>query len=281
MKLLDITSTSDTSQFPFKKGTLQFMQDAHRETLAATIKALIGIGYSPTVIYVMSGVLNSGTAPSYTTNAGSIFFNGEIFDIDAVNFTASGSNVAVFGIVQSQFSIDADPVTFTDFVVRNVHNIRKMQLSQGASGTGLADFSQLYRLNFNIPALLNLTAMAGTVGGTNYSDNILQVIGMYPNLGLYVPAPVNSLHPILAVGSYNIGDLVNSNINTYAVTFPTALATANYQVLGAIISNGTVSQDTTVVWSIANRLTTGFQLNAKEIVSTVQNVAFEYTIIQK
>jgi hypothetical protein len=278
MKILDVTPITDASEFPVKKGTLQFLQDAHQETMAALIEALIGAAYNPAVVYILVGVVNSGTYPAYSITAGAAFYNGEVFLIDPATFTATGSNVAIFQIVVSQYTTDADPVTFTDTTVRNVHNIRKLQIVQGATGSGIADYSAAFVMNFFIPDQLNLTAPnTGT-----YLGNLLQLIGSYPNIALFVPPSANP-NPILTAGSVNVGDVNVTGTGTdVAVTFGSALSTASYYVVGTVISNGTnVTFDTKVTWSIRNRLTTGFTVHFEEYVNAPQNIAFEYIIFKK
>lgn len=276
MKILDTTAITNASQFPVKKGTLQFMQDAHRESLAATIKSLIGPSYNSAVIYMMSGGINSGVLPTYNVAAGAIFYNGEVYDFAGASFTATGSNVGVWTTLQTQYTTDADPVTFTDSTVRNVHNIRKMQLSQALTGTGLADFSQTYFLSFQIPALLNLTAPVASP----YVGNQMQLIGTYPNIIAYVPAASN-LNPALSSGSLNVGNIGSSGYNSFVVTFPTALLTTNYIIMGSIISNGTDYLDATVLWVIKNKTTTTFTVTLREDSSVLQNVAFEWIAFSK
>lgn len=276
MKILNTAPITNSSQFPVKKGTLAFLQLAYQEAIAAQMVSLIGPTYNPATVYVMFGVVNSGTAPSYSITAGAAFYNGEVFYIDAAAFTASGSNVAVFSIAQTQYTTDADPVTFSDAVVRNVHDIRKLVISQGASGSGIADYSALYRLSFYIPLQLNMTAPVTPP----YDDNVLQLIGSYPNYYLYVPAPNNN-HEILTAGSFNVGDVPGIGGFDQTVTFGTPLTTADYYVVGTLVSNGTPEADSVVFWTIRNRLTTGFQVHFREFTNSTENIAFEYIVFKK
>lgn len=274
MKKLSVTPITNSAQFFPKKGTLEFLQLAHREGFTAILRALIGAAYDPAVVYILYGVENTGTYPVYTISEGVVFFNGEIYYVDAAGYSATGSDVAVFSIIQTQYTTDADPVTLSDATVHNIHNIFKMQTTAGAPGSGLANFTQAFRMNFNIPPQFNLTAP--TAGA--YAGNQLKLIGAYPDTIAFVP-PATNLNPVLYAGSYNVGDY--SPGTSYAVTFPSALATASYYVMGCICSNGTPADDVTLVWGIRNRLTTGFTLNLGEFSSSVQNVAFEYIIFAK
>jgi hypothetical protein len=276
MKKLNVSAISDSARFPLKKGTLQFLQDAPKEVLADLIKALIGPTYNPATMYVMSGCINSTTAPTYNVSAGVLFYNGEVYDFDGASFTATGGNVAVWSIIQSQYTTDADPVTFTDLTPRNVHNIFKMQLAQAASGSGLSDISASAYLSFQIPAQVNLSAP----GSAPYAGNQMQLIGSYPNYVLYVPAASN-LNPALASGSVNVGNGVAGG-SDFNVVFGTALLTSNYIVMGSLVSLGTPDVDSTFIWTIRNRTTTGFTVHMHEdTAGTVQNVAWDWIAFSK
>jgi hypothetical protein len=190
MRILDISAVTDSAQIKIKKGTLQFLQDAHKETVAATIIALIGSSYDTSVLYVLYGCKNTGSGTSYIISAGAVFYNGEIYYVTASSFTLSGSNVALFTQVITQYTTNADPVTFTDSTSHNVHNIRQMQVNQGVSGSGVRDFSAIQVLSFTIPAQLNLTATGlGSISGT------------YPNLSVDVATPSYTGVKLLWVGT--------------------------------------------------------------------------------
>lgn len=270
MKKLATSAITNSAQFFPKKGTLEFLQLQHRETTAATIIALIGPTYNAGTVYVFSGVVNTGTYPVYTVTAGVVFYNGEIYYIDAASFTATGTDVAVFSTIQTQYTTDADPCTFSDATTHNIHNIIKMQLTAGVSGSGLANIAQAFYMNFNIPAQLLLTGTGQAI-----------VSGTYPNINVSVP-PATNINPILFAGSYNIGAAGGSFPAgaDYAITF-TAISTASYYVVGTIISNGTPDNDTVCFWTIRNRTTTGFTINVHKSVNVATNIAFEYVLFAK
>ena len=267
MKKLSVTPITNSAQFFPKKGTLEFLQLTHRETTAATIIALIGSAYSASVVYVLYGCVNSGTYPVYTITAGAVFYNGEIYYVDAASFTASGANVAVFSTVQTQYTTDADPCTFSDATTHNIHNIVKMQITAGAVGSTIADLSQGFYMSFTIPQQLILTG-----------SGVAAVTGSYPNLNIYVPTPPTSTNPILFAGSFNVGD---PGASSYTVTFGVTLSTASYYVVGTIICNGTPSVDVRTQFGINNRTTTSFGLHLNEWTAGFQNIAIEYIIFAK
>jgi hypothetical protein len=283
MKVLDVSSITDSSEFPIKKGTLKFLQDAGTEAISGIVYGLIGTAYNPAAVYILWGAANSGSGAVYILSAGWAFYNGEVFQIDAATFTLTGSNVALFSLVTTQYVTNADPVTFTDAAVRNVHNIRKIVITQGVSGSGLANYTQGYFLNFTIPAQLNLTAPA--TAGTPYAGNQVQIAGVYPNINLFV-SPASNLNPVIFAGSYNVGD-ADANPGAgggtdFIIPFGSTLATASYYVMGSLISNGTPSTDSSLgTPTIRNRTTTGFTIHFREFAAGVQNVAYEYIIFAK
>jgi len=146
MKILDTTSISTSNAMPIKSGTLQFLQDASKEAMAALVTNLIP---NPDVntIYRISGCLNSTVAPIHTLSAGVLFYNGEIFNFDGATFTLTGLQKAYARIATTQFTTNADPVQFTDGVSRNVHNIRKIVIENTTTSSGLPEFKDFITLN--------------------------------------------------------------------------------------------------------------------------------------
>ena len=269
MKILDTSAISDNSQMPLKKGTLQFFQDSHKETTAAAWKALIGPQYNPAILYVMTGGINTGVYPYFNISAGAIFYNDEVYIFDAASFTVSGSNTVLLNTNIVQYSTDADPVTFTDKTVRNIHNDRRMQITQGNSGSGIVDFSQLSYLNFSIPPQV---VLKGTGQAT--------VTGVYPNLEIYVP-PNNT---ILYSDTYHIGD-IQAGGTLITINLPITLPTVNYYIFGTLASNNPPSMqqnDNNVTWAISARTATSFAISLRETLGGyVQNINFDYIIFAK
>lgn len=127
MKILDTSPITDSSLLPIKKGTLDFLQQAYQEGLSATIQGLIGSSYDPSLIYILWGASLTTSVGLYTNTAGAVFFNGEIYLVDAVTSAFPMPDGINMVLVQTQYSVNADPVTFDiSGAVHNVHNIRKM-----------------------------------------------------------------------------------------------------------------------------------------------------------
>lgn len=146
MKRLSTTPISDVAKMPIKKGTLEFLQDSHKECTDSLVKAIVGSSYDPSKAYVLYGCIDSGVGDNHIITAGAIFFNGEVYLVDATTFTATSPNVPVLTIATTQFYTDADPVIFTDTTSHNVHDIRKIVIASGASGSGIANYADVIRV---------------------------------------------------------------------------------------------------------------------------------------
>jgi hypothetical protein len=143
MKKLDLSSVSATNQFPVKEGTWDFIQAAYQEAIAGLGNAILGGKTDISNGYRLYGCVNTGSGLNYIISAGAIYFGGEVFLVPAASFTASAGQVAIANIGITQYTTNADPVTFTDSVARNVHNIRQIVFTAGTSGAGLFDYSNL------------------------------------------------------------------------------------------------------------------------------------------
>lgn len=265
MRHLDPSAITDTNALPVKAGTLTHLQASYAEAIAEAVKGYIGSAYDPTKVYVLQGCVNSGSGSNYIISAGSVFFNGEVYLVDAATFTITGSNVAVGSIVLSFFAeADADPVTFTDGVARNIHQIKKIVYAPALSGAGAGDFSALVHVSVNIPQV-NITG-----GG------IATVTGTYPNKVVTVAAPAVS---ILASGLTNIGDISPGGGTTITVSF-TSVGTASYIVAGSVESFGVPTDDTLVVYSITNKTAASFDIHFQELIANTQNIKFGWALIK-
>jgi len=239
MRILDVSAITDSKQFFPKQGTLQFLQDAYKEQLNNLCLALLGsIAYSPTTAYVLFGCVNSGSGSNYVINAGAIFYNGEVFSVPAVSLTASG-NVPVANITTVQYTNNADPVTYSDSTTGNIHNIRTITIGLGASGSGIADYSNFVNVNLVQPSQVLLKG--GTTAFTpslstdpankGYVDGAIGVKTIY--YGKYSHSG-NTVTDLYNPNSISITPTQAGSITTLAH----GLATVNYIPRFTGISNG-------------------------------------------
>lgn len=166
MRSINTSAVSSSAGMPVKKGTIEHLQLAYKEVFNEILKSTIGSSYSTTTPYRLYGAqLVDQGGDYFSTTKGSIFYNGELYLVDEVG--ASGiymGDTIGLTISQTQFtSAIADPVTFTDTSVHNVHDIKKMNyfnsLVSGADSLPLPD-------NYNYSAPYGL----GSVGGV-YEPN--------------------------------------------------------------------------------------------------------------
>ena len=168
-KKLDTSACSATTGFPPKQGTWDFLQLAHQEATSSIIQSMIGPSYSVAVPYVLYGfaVTGGGIYP-VTYSPGALFFNGEIFLFpgQTIPGTYGFPDVGVLDINTAYYTINADPVLFTDAVSRYVHNIRTVYITGGPSGSG--DISDVHALVYLSAAFNGST---GTLNGLTVAFN--------------------------------------------------------------------------------------------------------------
>jgi hypothetical protein len=162
---------------PIKSGVLSHLQSAYQEILNAIVTSTLinplvvnGNGY-----YCLYGCINNGSGLNYDISVGAIYDSNtnEIYLVDATTFTASSGNVAVGKITTTFFSgANADPITFTDSVSRNVLQIRKIVFANGASGSGDVDFGSLKLINDNLGSHI-----VGAAGQPAFQNSFANVSG--------------------------------------------------------------------------------------------------------
>lgn len=160
LKLTDITTSIG---MPLKAGSLEHIQLAYKEAIEYLTKSNIGAYYDNTKMYIIHGCVNSGSGANYVISAGAIFYQGEIYLVDAATFSTTGGNVPVCTITTTYYTgTEADQVIFTDSVGRNVHEIKKIVIASGASGSGTANYSAVI--------FLNATAVSKTITAGSFSN---------------------------------------------------------------------------------------------------------------
>lgn len=132
MKTIITSNVLDPSVLqPFTAQSLRFLQESKEDDVAALIKALVlsNLGsYSLTTPYVISGCVVSDSGKDVT--AGEVFYGGKYYQTTAVNGT---TNIARFILTASQ-DATADPLTFSNSSVFNVHTIYKYIPTDVATG---------------------------------------------------------------------------------------------------------------------------------------------------
>lgn len=173
MRKLNVSAITTGVGMPVKSGSLTHLQLAYQEAFEEVVKNIVGNGYDTSKVYILSGCVITGTT-TLSVSAGSVFYNGEIYLVDAVSIVI-GSNVLVGNIVTTSYTdgVKADNVTFTDAIARPVHDIRKMVITGAASGSGLADVSAWVNcsewVNSTLASGLTLNAIVCTISSCEWT----------------------------------------------------------------------------------------------------------------
>lgn len=168
MKKLNVSNITVSALQPIKQGTLTHLQEAHQETTAALATHLANANNTTSTFGIIYGCRLNISGGNYTITQGAIFYNGEIFLVDAVGSTAnpSGGDSRICKLVTTYVTAaNADPVTMTDSSSVNVHEVRKIVIENGTSATVgyVGEYADLIRLHSN-----SMGASTATWNG-NYS----------------------------------------------------------------------------------------------------------------
>jgi len=167
MNRIDTSFAVDPSiQQPFTVKSLDFLQDANKEMVNALCKSMIR----------QAGYIYSGSIP-YRIFASAtiryIFFNDELYFMQP---PVGGDNIAVLITIPDP---NADPLTFTDNVARNVHNQRILDPQNGSLGTGLFDLVNIVDISSTVSGvtLLNSWTVSGTAPTYEVRNNRVFING--------------------------------------------------------------------------------------------------------
>lgn len=164
MKNIDITQEVDpTALQPFTTNSLNFLQGSIKNVVAYLTETLIGNGYQPNVPYALWGLQYGGTQSAPTSvNIGYIFYNGEIYSCGGFSGTLTTNALFTPTIIQDPV---ADPLEFTDLVLRNVHNNNILVVTD--SGTVVSPGFLLSQVVYLTPQIIT-----ASITGTGYSGTV-------------------------------------------------------------------------------------------------------------
>lgn len=138
-------------QQPFTGRSLDFLQDAISQTVAALAQSICKDDITDTQSYALYGCKKTSLGGSdYKFDAGFIYDtnSGEVYYFNGVASIAIAT-APILSLVITNDPV-ADPITFTDSISRNVHNVRRLSVSDGALGSGIIDYADLIFLNDSI-----------------------------------------------------------------------------------------------------------------------------------
>lgn len=133
-KVLSSFITSTALQ-PFKQGTWEHLQSSYTEAIAA-MGSGVATDMASNKPYIIYGLIKNTGMSNVTVTAGAVFYNGEIYLVDAVTLALpSGNEIVLTTAVSYYTDPKADPTTMTDGSTPNVHQINKVVLVNGTTGT--------------------------------------------------------------------------------------------------------------------------------------------------
>lgn len=162
MKKINTSNVTSTSKQPLYGRSITHLQEGYIEALDGICKSLL-YGYTSAKFVILDGCKltgsYSGAGNPYSVSAGSVYYQGEIYQVAAASGTISGTNV-LYGAFTTTYQT-GDPVTMSDGSTKNVHEIRTIVITQGATGGN--DYSKWLRLNANpVHAKLTTTGVTGS-----------------------------------------------------------------------------------------------------------------------
>jgi hypothetical protein len=134
-----LTDIVDPVKAPITKRSLEHINNAINDSSSEIIKGLIGSYTTGDLIILRGCVVTANIPGTSSVTAGAIYYNGEVYQVDANASISSPSATLVWSVATTYIS--GDPATFSDGVSHNFHAIKKMQLTNAGTGTGLADYN--------------------------------------------------------------------------------------------------------------------------------------------
>lgn len=134
-----VTNIVDPVKAPITERSLRHINSMTKESASEILKGLVK-SYATNDLLIISGCVVTASIPGTSSvTAGCIYYNGEFYQVDANASISSPSNTLVWSIVTTYAS--GDPATFSDGNSYNFHAVNKMQLTNAATGTGIADYN--------------------------------------------------------------------------------------------------------------------------------------------
>lgn len=133
-------------QQPLTGKSLTFLQDATKELLSSIVASLDPVAYLASSPIVLQGCEKTSLGGNnYSYNAGFVFFGGEIYYLPVITSVSITVSDQVNIVITNDAT--ADPVTFSDGSVKNVHNVRNVTVVNGTLGTGTFNYADCVFIN--------------------------------------------------------------------------------------------------------------------------------------
>lgn len=152
-------------QQPFKGTSLEFLQEGMKSMVNALAQSRVGEVTTGDKAYAMFGCRATLLSPfTFSYESGFIFdqVTGECYlFVGTASLTIT--DTAVIKLLETN-DATADPSIFSDGSSHNVHKIRRCQIYDSTSGSGIVDYNNLVfvQTNNTIPAMVVAKAEGGT-----------------------------------------------------------------------------------------------------------------------
>jgi hypothetical protein len=156
MRKVLTSQISPSVGMPIKAGTIDHLQQSYIELLVPLMRRVASRGSLTGAPLAISGCENTGTLPSYAFYDGLVIHGGVIYLLQGASFTPGGGQTAVCTITTSYVTGTAyDPVTHTDGLPYNVHEVKIITVGAGVSGSGSFDYSSLQQPELPLTQTVN------------------------------------------------------------------------------------------------------------------------------
>ena len=284
MKKYDTSAITALSQAPMKSTTIDFLQDAYKEQLESLLAcnvASLGLTYSKTTPYYLYGryALSGGY---YVYTDGAISYNGELFTVASQSAVYTGGTTHYAVIGTASYSPTADPTTYSDLTVHNVHQLRGITMQWTfAPPADSIDLTNVVLLQ-NVPAKTTqaqgykVISIAGATGsyssgsiGFDYGADTIILNNQWSN-NIFATSSVNKIQ-VKYAGKYRVTQQANIDFTSIAASQSSILIT-NSCGSGASIANYTD-------FTVANLWEKKKYLSANKIVTCIANDTWDITCV--
>lgn len=172
MKKLDWTAVTASNGLVFEEQTFEHMNNGHKDSYISFVKANIPSAMHTGKLVILYGCVDSGTHPARNLSAGAVYYNGEIYQVDAASFTTTGLQIGIWTLVDvDSGSTESTIKTATSSFLSHVLVNSKFVFAAGASlsGTFDEDSSSVVRYDTGIETIYTKTT---TSNGVAMSVNV-------------------------------------------------------------------------------------------------------------
>jgi len=153
---------------PFIAPTsLDHLQNSYTNVLNALATGIVGRTFSSGTVYAIAGLKTTPGAGVTSYSPGLVYYNGEVLYFAGATLTdPTTPNVTLVNLAVTYAA--ADPTTFETGATHNVHQLRRVTLSNGTSGTGsICDFSAVKFVDTGYTTVPNASYSNGSQDPSN------------------------------------------------------------------------------------------------------------------